>query len=610
MKIIKTIFANDYAAMLFCGIAGGLLSTLSLAPYNLPLVVYFCSWPLFYLAERLRHSVGKMLLAGAIFSFFLCVFSFYWILHTLQEFGGLGAFLSGLIFVPYSILLNLKIPLFLVVFGLSMREKWKGLAPGWFLAGVLGTAADYFSPQIFPWYWGNLLAGNNFLLQTAEITGIYGLTFLLFAFSYFLYSICGSIIRRESILPGKNRAAAVLNLSPAPVMMIVCLIFGTFRRGQMEDFQKTLPTVRVAQLQPNSPLEKSGESHVTDAAIDSIVTDAIPRMAQQLTAAGGKIDLIVLPESAVPYYTTQDNVLTRYADYYKINFELMVQLLAYNHNADVFFNEIAMEPVLHTGETRPRVEIFNSSVLYSRDGARRGFYHKRELLAWGEYIPGVEFLEQTGLIFLVPRAVRFSRFGRGRTANLISYSRSTTGSLPPESLSHGELTGKTPQTFQKEFPADRAWNPAGQFLPLICYEILKPEYVRSFFLENRENPGFMVNITQDGWYGRTAETFQHYELGRIRAVETRRAIVRSTNSGSSGFVDIAGNYAQPTVGSIFSEQEAQALQIWDVPVNSSPYTFYVKFGNLWLLLPFLSLLILVLIRLIKNRKNRNSVEGN
>ncbi|HMW59623.1 MAG TPA: apolipoprotein N-acyltransferase, partial [Leptospiraceae bacterium] len=88
----------------------------------------------------------------------------------------------------------------------------------------------------------------------------------------------------------------------------------------------------------------------------------------------------------------------------------------------------------------------------------------------------------------------------------------------------------------------------------------------------------------DGWYGKTVETYQHFGLGRIRAIELRRAIVRSTNSGSSGFVNLSGDYVEPLLGPRLSGQEVEEVQVWDVPVNWVDPTFYVRFGNLWILI--------------------------
>lgn len=80
----------------------------------------------------------------------------------------------------------------------------------------------------------------------------------------------------------------------------------------------------------------------------------------------------------------------------------------------------------------------------------------------------------------------------------------------------------------------------GKFLPLICYEVILPEFVREF--RTAGNPEFIVNLTNDKWYGATTESDQHMELGRLRSIELRRWMVRSTNSGISANIDHLGRF--------------------------------------------------------------------
>ena len=73
---------------------------------------------------------------------------------------------------------------------------------------------------------------------------------------------------------------------------------------------------------------------------------------------------------------------------------------------------------------------------------------------------------------------------------------------------------------------------------LICYEDVLPRFTRSAVREG--NPHLLVNITNDSWFGDTQEPWVHLALAKFRAVEHHRALVRSTNSGVSAFVDPVG----------------------------------------------------------------------
>jgi apolipoprotein N-acyltransferase len=79
--------------------------------------------------------------------------------------------------------------------------------------------------------------------------------------------------------------------------------------------------------------------------------------------------------------------------------------------------------------------------------------------------------------------------------------------------------------------------PGGRFGTLVCYEVIFPDLVRRFAVEGAD---FLVNITNDAWYERSAASSQQFANLVFRAVENRRPIARSANTGISGFVDAHG----------------------------------------------------------------------
>ena len=79
--------------------------------------------------------------------------------------------------------------------------------------------------------------------------------------------------------------------------------------------------------------------------------------------------------------------------------------------------------------------------------------------------------------------------------------------------------------------------PGGRFGTLVCYEVIFPDLVRRFAAAGAE---FLVNITNDAWYERSAASEQQFANLVFRAVENRRPIARSANTGISGFVDTHG----------------------------------------------------------------------
>ena len=112
--------------------------------------------------------------------------------------------------------------------------------------------------------------------------------------------------------------------------------------------------------------------------------------------------------------------------------------------------------------------------------------------------------------------------------------------------------------------------------PLICYEIIFPGRVA----ERETRPGWLLNITNDAWYGLTAGPYQHFAAARLRAVEEGLPVVRVANSGISGVVDAYGRVlARLGLG-------AKGTLDSGLPTALGRPTPYARFGD-WALLVIL-----------------------
>ena len=108
-----------------------------------------------------------------------------------------------------------------------------------------------------------------------------------------------------------------------------------------------------------------------------------------------------------------------------------------------------------------------------------------------------------------------------------------------------------------------------QIAPVICYESIYGEYVASYVQKGAD---FIFILTNDGWWADTPGYRQHLAYGRLRAIETRRSIARSANTGTSCYINQRGDVILPTewwkndaiVSSINTNQEI---------------TFYTKHGD-------------------------------
>ena len=203
----------------------------------------------------------------------------------------------------------------------------------------------------------------------------------------------------------------------------------------------------------------------------------------------------------------------------------------------------------------PDPKAFNTAFLTDPRGVVLGRYHKQVLLAFGEYVPF------SGLL----------------------------GLLPGMPFVEGFTAGDGPRTLDL---------PAGEKIaPLICYEDLMPEISRSFVREKKAN--LLVNLTNDAWYGRTVAPWQHARLAQWRAIETRRSLLRVTNTGVTTFINAKGEIAEALP--IFTPAALKTqLEILETE------TLYVRFGDWFAWGVTLIAVAIVLSHFSRHRIDRNS----
>lgn len=175
-------------------------------------------------------------------------------------------------------------------------------------------------------------------------------------------------------------------------------------------------------------------------------------------------------------------------------------------------------------------ELFNSAYLLSPDGKSIGRYDKIHLVPFGEYIP----LKR--MFFFATNFVK----------------------------EVGEFESGSSRTIM-----DAGGN---KFSALICFEVIFPGLVRQFV---NNGARFLVNITNDAWFGKTSAPYQHISMAAFRAVENRVPIVRAANTGISAFIDQYGRIIDP--GELFTRQEL----IKEVAFDGAGQTFYSRYGDIF-----------------------------
>jgi apolipoprotein N-acyltransferase len=357
------------------------------------------------------------------------------------------------------------------------------------VAPFLWVTAEWVRGRIFSGFPWGLLGYSQYrqlpVIQVAEWTGVYGVSFLIVAVNA---AVAGAVaVGWRRALPGAG-AAAVLALG--------ALGFGALRLAE----PAPSATIRVVVVQPSIEQSRKWDP-AYQGEVEAIYT-ALTRQAGESAPA-----LILWPETAAPIFLRRDGPLL--ARLTALSRELGAPLLVGSVD----------------GDARAR---FNSAFLLSGRGVL-GKYDKIHLVPFGEYVPLARMLG-----FVKRWAEFISEFEAGGVASVF-----------------------------RELPAP--------FGVVICYEGIFPELFREFVAQG---VAYMVNITNDAWFGTTAGPWQHLAMLPFRAVENRVAIARAANTGVSATVDPDGRIRQ-TLG-LFERGVLGA----ELPLRQRT-TLYTRLGDLF-----------------------------
>lgn len=190
---------------------------------------------------------------------------------------------------------------------------------------------------------------------------------------------------------------------------------------------------------------------------------------------------LIWPESAFPFFLTREpDALAQIAQLLRGGTVLITGAVRRADNAD------PRDPAA-----------YNSIYVLDRDGTIVSVYDKVHLVPFGEYLPFQQVLESLGLQQLTKQRGGFLAGDRHRLITIPG--------------------------------APRA-------LPLICYEVVFPGDV----MPKGPRPGWIVNVTNDGWFGISSGPYQHFQQARVRAIEEGLPLVRAANTGISAVVDPVG----------------------------------------------------------------------
>ncbi|MBE7439229.1 MAG: apolipoprotein N-acyltransferase [Spirochaetales bacterium] len=570
----------------------GLLALFTLDPFGWPLG-YLSFLPLLFLLHQFQRRPLWLFWSGLCCGLAYALIVTGWLLGTLVRFMEYSYLESLLDLLVYAIIYFLKYPVFLLLGSVAYKLRW--LRPRWLWLALVAVGSEWSMPSLFKSHWG--IAVDPYTLQTAELIGIYGLTFLLVCFSYFLFRMARMLLKaRTGVWQSLKRDSFWKHAWPVPLLFASALCYGVFRKERLETHQLKLDTISVAVLQPNTrPSWLRSRERLSPEDLTELFYRTIPALAQE--AAAQKPDLMVLPEGAIPYFSTENNPYTNDPAYplYAPVFEQLVLGLVRDHNVDLLFNEDTRDPVRMGNRTA--VKAFNAATFLDRRG-KRSTYRKQALLP-GEELPVLRYMELLDLQFVGNRFERLHRYWPGNSATVFTTTHPAKRT-DADPKTYRDWTQLSPTELRLDLAERKALDYA-LIMPLICSEDLETLLPRQFFVQQR--PQAMINLTQDGWYGDTFEPHQHAHYARIRAIETRRALVRATNSGISAAYGLTGELLPAFYGPLKSSVYTKSVQVFHVPLNPGSPTFYMRYGMLWYGCAWLVLLALIL-SAMRRRKRR------
>lgn len=369
-------------------------------------------------------------------------------------------------------------------------------------------------------------------IQSAEWLGELGVSLeVLLTAALLLAAINGAHGARSGRRPRHRQllAPALATVALASLCLIPNYI-QTRRAGRLANTKRSL---HVALVQPNIvQMTKLASYAHPDETVRQDLQDQITRLTEQMVTGLGEKEsfdhrLIVLPETAFTAWNFYRNRPLR----------ARVAEIARRARSDLFFG--ANRDMSTTDESR----VYNSAYLIKADGRfGRAIYDKTQLVPFGESLPYFD---------LIP----------GLQKNIVGIGL----------FAEGER-----QVLFQSGPFE--------FGGLICFESTFGRLARSLA---RQGADMLVVITNDAWYGHSAGPRQHHHLSLLRAVETRRWVLRAANTGISSIIDPRGRVvASLPLGERGTIQ--RTIEIPGRPAGPDAWTalprstFYVDHGNHWL----------------------------
>jgi apolipoprotein N-acyltransferase len=457
---------------------------------------------------------------------------------------GLGYFVPGLYWIGYAFLVDAPTFAWLMPFAVLGLPAYLALFPAfgfglarliWSKDGsrVIALAASLTASE---WLRGHVLTGfpwNAFGYALTNPLALAQVASLIGLWGLTFLSV--AIFASPAVLiDGNSRGRRPW---VAPVMALLVLIamgiFGAVRLGLQPT--TTVANVKLRIMQPD--LQQDARfNYAAKAEVMRKYLTLSDRASGPQSTGVRDASILIWPESAFPFF------LTREAD-------AMAQIDDLLPKGTILITGSVRAPDLPPGTRITRA--YNSIYAIDHDGSVLSIYDKLHLVPFGEFLPFQDWMERLGFVQLTK-------------------------------VQGGFIPGTGRRTM--EIPnAPRA-------LPLICYEAIFPDEVAA----RGDRPGWIINLTNDGWFGISTGPYQHLQQARLRAIEQGLPVVRAANTGISAVIDPMGRIvARLGLG-------VEGVLDSSLPAAIAP-TVYARSGDIPIAMLVAAALILVIRRRVTKR---------
>lgn len=490
-------------------------------PFSAPLLLV-AFVPLLIAIERIllsdtKRKGKKVFLLAGLTAILWNTASIYWVYNAISAV--MPAYAAILIsLIPFGLAALLMALAFRLYYQLRKRYSILGSLFGLVSFWIAYEYLHQTWQLAFPWMTlGNGFASTHQLIQWYEYTGVYGGTVWIWGCNITLFLLLRQKLFFKTLPFAKNRLIGFILLVSIPMALSLFRYF-TYKEHENPS--------NVMVVQPNIDPYAKWRMPIKQQ-VDHLI---------QLTkqAAQPNTEFFIWPETAIPASPPIDEehirTNTSYLDIQHFLTDYKNGNVLSGIESMSIYDSLATASAQKFDGANKYYDVFNAAVLIDHS-SKVQFYHKSKL------VPGVEQTPFASLSFLKPL---FAAFG-------------------------GSTGGYGRQDKPSVFYAASGIGAA----PVICYESIWGNYVADYVNQGAQ---FIAVVTNDGWWGNTAGKSQHLEYAKLRAIENRRWVARSANTGISAFINQRGDVVQRTQWWVPAALKA------DINLNEE-ITFYTATGD-------------------------------